>query len=567
MASLYDSASLVMIPSGVKESKLYSIKPTDGTGDFTFTRGTDTATRVNSAGLIEKETQNLLLQSNTFSNAVWVNNAGSCTRTSGQAGYDGTNDAWLLTQDSSGYDNIVQSVSSSGVNTYSIYAKGSSTAFTLRITNTGDRVLFDLNTGSVASTFGSNLIDYGMTDVGGGWYRCYLTANTTITDLNIYPYFDSTTATSVTIQDAQLEQSLVARTYIETTTAAVYAGITDNLPRLDYSGGASCPSLLLEPSRTNLIDQSEYFGSWLTLNSSATDNAAISPEGVTNAAALVDDATNGAHYLQSAVITHATGEDMMASVFLKKGTRSQARVRLSGGASDAYFNLDDGSVISENGCTATVEDYGNGWYRCAIFDTSAAFGSGRLQVMSAVSGNSTYVGDGTEAIYIYGAQYEHNASYPTSYIPCMGVSATRAKDFINQNIQTLTSGLTEGTLFIEFEKPNTGENNDLMRLRGSGNLGRAYIYNYGVGFASDWGTSQNFTIGENTKAAWRLDSLSSGVEFLNGVKGAGGSGTAWSDIRQFRFNADGNGGVLKIKQILFFPTALTDAECITLTTL
>ena len=66
MASLYDSASLVMIPSGVKESKLYSIKPTDGTGDFTFTRGTDTATRVNSAGLIEKETQNLLLQSNQF---------------------------------------------------------------------------------------------------------------------------------------------------------------------------------------------------------------------------------------------------------------------------------------------------------------------------------------------------------------------------------------------------------------------------------------------------------------------------------------------------------------------
>jgi hypothetical protein len=122
-------------------------------------------------------------------------------------------------------------------------------------------------------------------------------------------------------------------------------------------------------------------------------------------------------------------------------------------------------------------------------------------------------------------------------------------------------------LFVEFEKPNTGENVDLMRLRGSGTLGRAYIYNTAAGFASDWGTAQNFTIGENTKAAWRLDSLSSGVEFINGVKGVGGSGTAWSDIRLLRFNADGNGGVLKIKQILFFPTALTDAECITLTTL
>ena len=60
MASLYDSASLVMIPSGVKDGKAYSIKPTDGSGDFTFSRGTDTATRVNASGLIEKERGNLL---------------------------------------------------------------------------------------------------------------------------------------------------------------------------------------------------------------------------------------------------------------------------------------------------------------------------------------------------------------------------------------------------------------------------------------------------------------------------------------------------------------------------
>jgi hypothetical protein len=70
----------------------------------------------------------------------------------------------------------------------------------------------------------------------------------------IYPTDGGTSAIigTIYIQDAQLEQGLVAQPYIETTTAAVYEGITDNLPRLDYSGGASCPSLLLEPSRTNL---------------------------------------------------------------------------------------------------------------------------------------------------------------------------------------------------------------------------------------------------------------------------------------------------------------------------
>jgi hypothetical protein len=63
--ALYDKASLVLIPSGTKEGVVFSQKPTNGDGDFTFSRST-AATRVNADGLIEKETQNLLLQSNTF---------------------------------------------------------------------------------------------------------------------------------------------------------------------------------------------------------------------------------------------------------------------------------------------------------------------------------------------------------------------------------------------------------------------------------------------------------------------------------------------------------------------
>lgn len=50
--SLFESASLVVTPNGTKASKLYAIKPTDGSGDLSVTRAT-TATRVNSSGLIE----------------------------------------------------------------------------------------------------------------------------------------------------------------------------------------------------------------------------------------------------------------------------------------------------------------------------------------------------------------------------------------------------------------------------------------------------------------------------------------------------------------------------------
>lgn len=50
--STYDDASLIYYPSGYKAGTAYSLKPTDGSGDLTFTRAS-TATRVNAAGLIE----------------------------------------------------------------------------------------------------------------------------------------------------------------------------------------------------------------------------------------------------------------------------------------------------------------------------------------------------------------------------------------------------------------------------------------------------------------------------------------------------------------------------------
>lgn len=50
--SLLDNASLLLTPNAVKASKLYSVIPSNGNGDFTATRAT-TATRINSSGLVE----------------------------------------------------------------------------------------------------------------------------------------------------------------------------------------------------------------------------------------------------------------------------------------------------------------------------------------------------------------------------------------------------------------------------------------------------------------------------------------------------------------------------------
>ena len=114
MSSLKDLASLIMVPSLVKDGRLDTVKPlgnsiihpdatgnndgTDGStpaeGNFTFSRGSNlAATRVDVNGLIEKGRENLLLQSNQF-DTTWSKN--NTTLTSGQSGYDGSSDAWKL---------------------------------------------------------------------------------------------------------------------------------------------------------------------------------------------------------------------------------------------------------------------------------------------------------------------------------------------------------------------------------------------------------------------------------------------------------------------------------------
>ena len=77
--NFFDRSSLALIPDGAKDGKLYSIRPTDGSSDFTFERGSNlTATRVDENGLIEKGRENFLLESNNF-DELWTKSSSNVT--------------------------------------------------------------------------------------------------------------------------------------------------------------------------------------------------------------------------------------------------------------------------------------------------------------------------------------------------------------------------------------------------------------------------------------------------------------------------------------------------------
>ena len=140
--------------------------------DFTFSRGSNlAATRINEQGLIEKGRENLLLQSNQF-DTTWVKN--NSTLTSGQTGYDDSNDAWLLTK-TSGFGNLDQLVSSSGVNTISAYVKANASDWAVLEINGVGYAYFDLQNGVVGS--GNSVVATSIESVGDGWYRCSYTGS------------------------------------------------------------------------------------------------------------------------------------------------------------------------------------------------------------------------------------------------------------------------------------------------------------------------------------------------------------------------------------------------------
>jgi len=539
--SLYDKASLVLIPSGTKTGTVYSQKPTDGDGDFTFTRSTQ-ATRVNSQGLIEKERGNLVLYSNDFSQSEWVQV--STTRTSGQTGYDGTSDAWQLVRSSGGTLILNQALSLSGVYTFSCYVKiNASNGFGIGF-GSSNYALFNISDAlQTSATLTIGLISSSITYVGDNFYRISVTADGTFSEVRfVNAIADGTSTTSAggthIVQDAQLEQGLVATDYIETTTAAVYTGITDNVPRLDYDG--DCPSLLLEPQRTNVLPNSEYFAGYGNNNVNITTNYGTSPEGIQNSTRLQ---FSGSGYVATSVTTYT---DEVSSIYIK-GTSGET-IRFG----------KDANVAQGQAYTLTGD-----WQRL-VFDS----GSGSTWFVSNYSGSTA------TDVEIYGGQHEEG-SYATSYIPTHGTQVTRNMDSSTGAIAN-TSG-DYWTLFIDYANYRNGgiSGDDSMVFYDSSNVKIFTLWGLSNGFvirSFSGDTNGNYytqnSFGTTAKAIVRYDGAEIGL-FVDGVKQTITSRspleTNWNQLyKVYLLRASDN--KYNFKQMAIFPTALSDQECIDLTT-
>jgi hypothetical protein len=435
--SYFDDASLVMIPSGYKTSKVYSVKPTDGTGDLAFTRSNDTATRVASNGLIEKVRTNLILQSQDFT-TTWGGTSLSVTANTTANPLNGAVNADTITLTGATTQKfITQSFVFSGNYTTSVYLKAGTHQFVQLMLGTDPTPFanFDLVNGTASATGSTATI----VSAGSGWYRCSMsftsvigtTVFITAADSLATPRFQPTASTGTYIAFGyQLETGDIATDYIATTTAAVSVGPVANVPRLDYLG-SSCPRLLLEPQRTNLVTYSEQLNTGSGGTSVVTANTQVSPDGYTNA-----DTIGTGYWTKT---TSQAAGTYTLSVFAKYQSAASVLFYIYDGAYyQGSFNLQTGVATTSTGSpSVSMVSYGNGWYRCIVTATTAS--------------TISEVGFGSGNFYGYGLQLEAGA-YATSYIPTLGASVTRGADFSQKSSISGLFGATATTFVLDFVK-------------------------------------------------------------------------------------------------------------------
>jgi len=281
--------------------------------------------------------------------------------------------------------------------------------------------------------------------------------------------------------------------------------VASGIPRLDYfaSGGVvGCPALLVEPSGQNLALQSENFVTTWAANNLNITSGFTSP--FNNANGTLIEATSVAGRLRQTIAAITSGTTHTFSLFAKADSfalTSGITLTVNDGTSSNYasgvcqaFRLDTGALGTSGtvgaGFTltrASIENYGNGWYRCNMTVTASytpATSIIGVRATSTISAGLPSTASGS-TVYIWGAQLE-TGSIATSYIPTTTASATRNAEVINLSGAVSGSiGQTEGTIYAEVDAVNWT------------NLGRIFV-------VSDGTTLNAISILFNTSNRFRL---------------------------------------------------------------
>jgi hypothetical protein len=572
---LLNDASLVVTPNAYKASVLYGIVPNTALGDLDVVRATS-ATRVDANGLVEIPRTNLLTNSDgnlaTYTTNSNVSNAIVPINGFTNSIQFGDNSVSRFAYKRT----FTPTIGIQYVLSVFVQMDDDSLPIVGSTNSTGDfSLIINGNTANI------NVLAQRVNDTNV--YRCSASfvAISTNTQFGVNK-FVTQSVKGFKITGIQLETGVSATEYIPTIASirTKFAGITQdgssasNIPRLDYTNG-SCPSILVEPQRTNLALRSEEFdnASWTKIAANVTANATTSPSGNLTAEKLIATAASSTHLIVQQPAGAVSGTTATVSVFAKASELSRIQfLNNGGGLGVADFNLSAGTATLVSGVSASIQNVSNGWYRCIMSYIPTITGNYNIQIRLAdSSGNTTFLGNGTDGLFIWGAQIEAGAN-ATSYIPTTSASVTRNLDsFSTTNLISKGLIVNDYTLFLDITNPILGSQ-FVLDPRDISNIRTGILRVSGTNASvtditggSSLSMLNALTIGRAKMCVKRTGSVIS--FFTNGVKFASTTTTTAGTINNLQTGVANSTNSSFINSIILFPTALTDTECINLTTL
>jgi hypothetical protein len=395
-----------------------------------------------------------------------------------------------------------------------------------------------------------------------------------------------------------------ATTATRVNASGLIESVASGVPRLDYytSGGtAGCPALLVEPAATNGAPNVQYLrgsglsaaSGGLTITTGSTDF--LAPDGASGSITkYVGGAASGS--VQSAYYTGFTPTISAAgaytfSLFVKAGATNPLNfcalqfTSYTGGSGTAtsYFSLASGTALTTG---ASIQNYGNGWYRLISPPYTIAAGDLVGNVLfNLAEGNNDVTWPASGALnltaYAWGAQIE-TGSVATSYIPTTTAPITRNADAINvTGAVSGCIGQTEGTVYLEMQADASGTGQNFLYV-GNNAADSIVIGKSGANCFFELKVSGTTLIGTNVGLSGTV--IKGAIAYANGNYAAYANGNLLASGTTSRTPANALTAIafsnfislptinapttiMRVRAAALYTTRLTNAELAALTTL
>lgn len=532
------------------------------TADSFLTQSGTSPKLVNTPSGLVWSPHNLILRSQEFDNASWLQTSalGTTIAADNTAAPDGTTTAERITAAAtSGVHGLYQSYTYISGATYSLsfYAKaGTHNFLTIDFNNTGILyATFNLSLGTVTDT-GAGTTS-AIASAGNGWYRISISAAVT-TGASFPEFYLSQTGTSargswtpagtetVYVWGAHLHRGPTLQTY-RATTASAWFGVP-----IDYDAATGRYALLVEPAATNLALQARDLTNavWTATNASVAKNA-VGVDGVANSACTITASTTGALVYNNTNFTVAASTAYTVSFYAKAGTATGLKYALYD-VSNAAF------IVSDVAYTA-----GAGQFDRITVPVTTPAGCTAFRVYPLRNCAST----GT--VIIDQVQLE-TGSVATSPIPTFAATVTRAADNINVATSAFPYSSGGPMTFLVTGDAQTAQggffnmflnSSNYVAMDSNGNRA-AYLTTAGSNVAdlSPGGTTNG--VSAKLGAAYNTNDFAAVVN--GGAVSTDASGALPAGLTTLRLGYSSNNTVsdtpVRIKNLTFLPRRMSNAE-------